>query len=146
MKDPNANRPGYKETKVGWIPEEWDSGRVGEVCSQPISGYSANGSDSPCKGNELGVLKLSCISNGGFDHTQNKAVRDSSQVAKLSTPVQANTLVISRSNTVELVGAVGFVRRDHPNLFLSDLLWSLVPTGGADVSMRWLATCSVRNQ
>ena len=23
MKDPNRNRPGYKETKVGWIPEEW---------------------------------------------------------------------------------------------------------------------------
>ena len=23
MNDPNANRPGYKETKVGWIPEEW---------------------------------------------------------------------------------------------------------------------------
>lgn len=22
--DPNANRPGYKETKVGWIPEEWE--------------------------------------------------------------------------------------------------------------------------
>jgi type I restriction enzyme S subunit len=23
VNDPNANRPGYKETKVGWIPEEW---------------------------------------------------------------------------------------------------------------------------
>ena len=24
MKDRNENRPGYKKTKVGWIPEEWD--------------------------------------------------------------------------------------------------------------------------
>lgn len=24
MKDPNENKPGYKKTKVGWIPEEWD--------------------------------------------------------------------------------------------------------------------------
>ena len=24
MTDRNANRPGYKKTKVGWIPEEWD--------------------------------------------------------------------------------------------------------------------------
>lgn len=24
MKEPNENRPGYKETKVGWIPKEWE--------------------------------------------------------------------------------------------------------------------------
>ena len=28
MKDRNKNRPGYKKTKVGWIPEEWDYDRV----------------------------------------------------------------------------------------------------------------------
>ena len=28
MKDPNENRPGYKKTKVGWIPEEWESLRI----------------------------------------------------------------------------------------------------------------------
>ncbi|MDA3923415.1 MAG: restriction endonuclease subunit S [Kiritimatiellae bacterium] len=25
MKDPNENKAGYKKTKVGWIPEEWDN-------------------------------------------------------------------------------------------------------------------------
>lgn len=29
--DPNANRPGYKETKVGWIPEEWEVKELVEV-------------------------------------------------------------------------------------------------------------------
>jgi len=24
MKDRNENRQGYKETKLGWIPEEWE--------------------------------------------------------------------------------------------------------------------------
>lgn len=33
MSDPNENRPGYKETKVGWIPEEWDCRRIGEECT-----------------------------------------------------------------------------------------------------------------
>ena len=28
MNDPNKGRPGYKQTKVGWIPEEWKPGRV----------------------------------------------------------------------------------------------------------------------
>jgi len=29
----NENRPGYKKTKVGWIPEEWDVFQAGEVFS-----------------------------------------------------------------------------------------------------------------
>ncbi|MCB1093343.1 MAG: hypothetical protein KDL87_17530, partial [Verrucomicrobiae bacterium] len=29
--DPNANRPGYKETKVGWIPEEWECGHLSDI-------------------------------------------------------------------------------------------------------------------
>lgn len=33
MSDPNANRPGYKETKVGWIPEEWGSDRIDSVAT-----------------------------------------------------------------------------------------------------------------
>ncbi len=31
VSDPNANRPGYKETKVGWIPEDWDVRQLGEI-------------------------------------------------------------------------------------------------------------------
>jgi type I restriction enzyme S subunit len=31
MKDRNENRPGYKETKVGWIPEDWGISHLGEL-------------------------------------------------------------------------------------------------------------------
>jgi type I restriction enzyme S subunit len=31
MTNRNQNRPGYKETKVGWIPEEWECVRLKEV-------------------------------------------------------------------------------------------------------------------
>ena len=31
MSAPNAYRPGYKETKVGWIPEDWELRRICEV-------------------------------------------------------------------------------------------------------------------
>ncbi|MEM9158422.1 MAG: restriction endonuclease subunit S [Verrucomicrobiota bacterium] len=31
MSDPNTNRPGYKETKVGWIPEEWEAKQLGKT-------------------------------------------------------------------------------------------------------------------
>ena len=33
MSDPNANRPGYKKTKVGWIPKEWSLDRLGNLVS-----------------------------------------------------------------------------------------------------------------
>jgi len=29
----NENRPGYKNTKVGWIPIEWGIQTIGELCS-----------------------------------------------------------------------------------------------------------------
>ncbi len=31
MTDRNANRPGYKKTPVGWIPEDWECTRLGAV-------------------------------------------------------------------------------------------------------------------
>jgi type I restriction enzyme S subunit len=31
MKDPNKNRPGYKKTKAGWIPIDWEVYRVKDV-------------------------------------------------------------------------------------------------------------------
>ena len=32
MTDRNANRPGYKKTKVGWIPEDWHGIHLGSLC------------------------------------------------------------------------------------------------------------------
>ena len=29
----NENRPGYKKTKVGWIPEGWRDAPIGDVLS-----------------------------------------------------------------------------------------------------------------
>ena len=32
MSDRNENRPGYKKTKVGWIPKEWEIRRLEQLC------------------------------------------------------------------------------------------------------------------
>jgi restriction endonuclease S subunit len=42
MKDRNENRPGYKKTKVGWIPEEWQSGRFSDI-AYVMMGQSPDG-------------------------------------------------------------------------------------------------------
>ncbi len=34
MKERNENRPGYKETKGGWIPNKWDNSKLGTLCEK----------------------------------------------------------------------------------------------------------------
>ncbi len=31
MPDPNAHKPGYKHTPLGWIPEEWEVSELGDI-------------------------------------------------------------------------------------------------------------------
>jgi len=45
---------------------------------------------------------------------------------------------MSRANTPALVGAIAYIDRDYPNLFLSDKLWQFEPRPDSDFSMRWL--------
>ena len=137
MSKRNKNRPGYKKTRVGWIPEEWDRVSLRDVCSTPLSGFSVMGGDRPAKESQHGVLKLSCIQNGRFVPGENKVVLGSG-VAKLKTSVRADTLLISRSNTDELVGAVCYVPFSNSNLYLSDLLWEVSTNNSSALNMIWL--------
>ena len=71
MKDRNENRPGYKKTKVGWIPQDWGIKTLYDICEHPVSGYSAHGTDRSAGKDEYGVLKLSCIQHGQFVSSEN---------------------------------------------------------------------------
>jgi type I restriction enzyme S subunit len=73
---------------------------------------------------ELGVLKTSCVYHGQFDATENKAVVPE-EFARVACPVTAGTLIVSRMNTPDLVGAAGLVRQSFENLFLPDRLWQV---------------------
>ena len=137
MTDRNENRTGYKKTKVGWIPKDWGVTGLKDVCSKPVSGFSLKGAERPARLGEYGVLKLSCIQNGRFIPTENKVVKRQA-VSKLRTPVRKDTLLVSRSNTDELVGAVCFVDRDFPHLFLSDLIWEVSNFNNSILNIRWL--------
>lgn len=66
--------PGFKKTKVGWIPEEWEVIRLGDVMKDISAGYSANSEDRNIEEGEMGVLKVSAVSYGTFDPSAHKAV------------------------------------------------------------------------
>ena len=88
------------------------------------SGVSVNAIDVPVENSDIGVLKTSCVYSGVFDSLQNKAVIPE-ELGRVSCPVQANTLIVSRMNTPDLVGAAGFCGKDEPNLYLPDRLWQV---------------------
>lgn len=127
--------PGFKKTKVGWIPEEWEVRRLGNVMRDISAGYSANSEDRNIEEGEVGVLKVSAVSYGTFDPSAHKAVvPEERELTKL--PPKAGTLIMSRSNSEELVGRSVYVSQDYPNLRIPDTLWQVEVED--DISARWL--------
>jgi type I restriction enzyme, S subunit len=99
------------------------------------SGVSVN-SDSRQKINgEVGVLKTSCVFTGVFRPEEHKAVI-ASEIERVAEPVTYDTIIVSRMNTPDLVGASAYVSRDYSDLFLPDRLWQVRPSPRA--SARWL--------
>lgn len=86
------------------------------------SGVSVNSEQQPACENELGVLKTSCVSKNVFVPSENKKVLED-EVKRVACPVRNKTVIVSRMNTPELVGAAGYIDKDYPNLFLPDRLW-----------------------
>lgn len=87
------------------------------------AGVSVNATDRPALRGEVGVLKVSCINDGRFVPSENKAVLDDVQRARLTEWIQANDILITRANTADLVGQVASCEESRTDLFLSDKLW-----------------------
>ena len=139
----------YKDSGVEWlgeVPAHWDVAPLKQVISKIESGTSVNAIDTPASGDELGVLKTSCVYRGEFDPSENKAIV-AEEYDRAACPVTAGTLIVSRMNTPDLVGAAGVVNKTEENLFLPDRLWQ-VHFRGANPSFVhfWCNTNSYRAQ
>ncbi|WP_018866222.1 MULTISPECIES: restriction endonuclease subunit S [unclassified Thioalkalivibrio] len=131
--------PGYKRTEVGVIPEDWRVEALAYFVSALHAGVSVNSSTSDQPIDDVpSVLKTSCIQAGIFSPDQAKPItpKDRSR-AKLSP--KAETILISRMNTPNLVGESGFVGKDYDHLFLPDRIWMTIFRQTVRFSPRWLA-------
>lgn len=105
-------------------PNKWTSAKIKDCLASISAGASLVCDDSPALPGEIGILKTSAVGSGVFNPSENKRLLAGNKHS-VKTPVRANTLLICRKNTPELVGGVAYVERAHPNLFLPDLLWEL---------------------
>jgi type I restriction enzyme S subunit len=112
--------------------------QLSDVLAKVEAGVSVNGDDTPASMGQVGVLKISSVTKGVFDPTENKVIRDEEAPRARVSP-RADRVIVSRCNTASLVGASAYVEEDFPDLFLPDKLWLLSPKEPESVSMRWLA-------
>ena len=106
---------------VGW---RWDV--LGNVLEGIEAGKSPKAQERGAEPNELGVLKVSSVTWGQFRPEENKAILPDYNPGSCPRVCKGD-LLISRANTVELVGAVAMAEKDYPNLLLSDKTLRLIP-------------------
>ena len=144
--DPNAEMKDSGIEWIGEIPKEWSILRIKSIIALIESGVSVNASHSKTTENTYGVLKTSSVSKYFFNPDENKEV-NTDELDRVSCPVKANTIIVSRMNTPDLVGACGYVEKDYPNLFLPDRLWQVHFVENVNVKFVWYYLCSnfIRN-
>ncbi|EIU3494029.1 restriction endonuclease subunit S [Pseudomonas aeruginosa] len=116
-----------KDSGVEWlgeVPAHWSVHQLKRAIAMIESGTSVNAADYPAETGSLGVLKTSCVYTGAFDWRENKTV-DQEDLGRVSCPLIENTLIVSRMNTPDLVGATGLVSEAPEGIFLPDRLWQV---------------------
>lgn len=94
-----------------------------DIINSPVGGVSVRSSDGLLQGNEIGVLKTSCVKSGRFIESEVKIVIHD-DLQRVKNHVEKDTVIFSRMNTPDLVGEVGYVDKTLNNMFLPDRLWS----------------------
>ena len=109
---------------LGEVPAHWEAGPLKRWIESVESGTSVNAVDEPAPEDTPGVLKTSCVYTGQFTPEENKRVVPE-EIDRVTCTLKELTLIVSRMNTPELIGAAGYVERAPANLFLPDRLWQI---------------------
>ena len=121
---------------IGQIPRDWDVMKLKNIVTCMESGVSVNASQTAAAEGKIGVLKTSSVSKYHFRPEENKEVNND-ELDRVSCSVKGNTIIVSRMNTPELVGACGYVKHDIPHLYLPDRLWQVHFSDSVVVKYVW---------
>ncbi len=128
----------YKESELGWIPKGWEALRLTDLILRLEAGVSVNSDESADYLSDKKILKTSCLSGCKFNpHEAKKIIQDDLNRVTLS--VIAETILISRMNTPNLVGENAYVDKEYPELFIPDRIWATVKSDKFKYSVKWLS-------
>jgi type I restriction enzyme S subunit len=107
---------------LGDVPEHWEVKPLKYSITKIEQGWSPQCESEPAAENEWGVLKVGCGNRDKFDPTEQKALP--LDVAPMPNyEIKAGDILVSRGNTLELVGMATFIEKVRPRLLLCDLLY-----------------------
>lgn len=101
------------------IPENWSWCRLGSMVMESGAGWSPSCDLRPRQNDEWGVLKVSAVSWGVFNPSENKAL-PSNLKPRPEHEVVTGDFLVSRANTAELVARSVVIEECPPHLMLSD--------------------------
>jgi type I restriction enzyme S subunit len=100
--------------------DKWQVVPLGEIISEIHAGKNVRCDERPPRPGERGIVKVSSVSWGTFNPLAAKTPSSTTPLNK-STVIEPGDFLLSRANTLELVGACVIVGSlDHNNLYLSD--------------------------
>ena len=115
----------------------WEKMFLSSFIKSLKTGVSVNSTNEEYNKERFGILKTSCVYSGVFNPNETKVIRDD-EYNRMKLNPTANSIIISRMNTTELVGRSAYVPIDFPNLFLPDRLWQ-TKKGELDHNVSWFS-------
>jgi type I restriction enzyme S subunit len=103
----------------------WETQRIGNIVSQIESGKSLKCLETPPQEHEYGIVKISAVTWGEYNENESKTLPNKKDFIE-TRRVNDGDFLISRANTLELLGAPVIVHKATKNLMLSDKVLRLV--------------------
>ncbi len=107
----------------------WEETTVGTLIEGIEAGLNVQCEERPPLPHERGLVKISAVTWGTYDDVESKTLPPNREVPE-STRIKVGDFLISRANTIELVGACVLVERAARPVFLSDKVLRLVMEDG----------------
>jgi type I restriction enzyme S subunit len=101
------------------LPAKWAWGTLGQLILSIHAGKNLQCQERPPLEDEVGIVKISAVTWGKFNENESKTVQTSDAVRE-GYFIKSGDFLISRANTLELVGACVIVDDIRKTLMLSD--------------------------
>ncbi|PTP43317.1 restriction endonuclease subunit S [Vibrio splendidus] len=116
-------------------PDDWSAIKVTNIVEKIEAGKNLKCHERPPREDELGIVKISAVTWGVYDEEESKTLPDSSLFLE-SRRINVGDFLISRANTLELLGMPVIVHQVTKNLMLSDKVWRII---AEDADKQWLS-------
>ncbi|MAF72099.1 MAG: restriction endonuclease subunit S [Alteromonas sp.] len=114
---------------------EWKRVQVSEIVEKIEAGKSIKCDERPPQNDEFGIIKISAVTWGVYNELESKTLFDKSVFLE-NRRINVGDFLISRANTIELLGMPVIVHEVTKNLMLSDKVLRLVMD---DIDKSWLS-------